>query len=84
VAIGGDREHQARLDRLAVEEHRAGATVAEVAPLLGAGQSEVFPQQIEEGHVGPHRDAVGVTVYSDSYYSLHLYSLRAFSLDRNS
>ena len=69
VALGVGGEHQAGLDRLAVEEHRAGAAGAAVADLLGAGEVEVVAQRVEQrhprldGHL-PHR-AVHLQVQRD-------------------
>ena len=40
----GRRRHQAGADRLAVEQHRAGAAVAGVAADLGAGQPQLVAQ----------------------------------------
>ena len=40
---------QAGTHRLAVDDHRAGAALAfAVAGLLGAGQSQILPQQIQQ------------------------------------
>ncbi len=69
VAVGRHREHETRLDGLAVEEDRARTAVAEVAPPFGAGQPEVVSQQLEEGDVGPHRNAAGVAVDREMDYS---------------
>ncbi len=71
AAVGGDRQHQTRLHRLAVEEDRAGAAVAEVAAPLGTGEPEVVAQQLEKGDVGSHRNAVGIAVDREMNYSLH-------------
>ena len=48
-AVGGDREHQAGVDAAAVEQDGAGAALAVVAALLGAGQIEVLAQGVEQG-----------------------------------
>ena len=42
------RERQAGVDAAAVDEHGAGAALAAVAALLGAGQAGVFAQRIEQ------------------------------------
>jgi len=49
-----DDERQARYDTASVDEHRAGAALAVIAALLGAGQIEAVPQRIEQGR--PRRD----------------------------
>jgi hypothetical protein len=42
------RQGQAGIDALAVDQHRAGAALAAVAPLLGTGQSELVAQRVEQ------------------------------------
>jgi hypothetical protein len=41
-------QRQAGVDALAVEQHRAGAALAMVAALLGAGQVQVLAQRVEQ------------------------------------
>ncbi len=43
-----DREGQTREDGFAVDEHRAGAALAELAAVLGAGELQVFAQHLEQ------------------------------------
>jgi hypothetical protein len=45
-----DREREARVRAAPIEEHGAGATLAVVAPLLGAGQVEHLAQRVEKCH----------------------------------
>ena len=47
-AVVADRQRQARIDAPAVDQHRAGAALAAVASLLGAGQVEALAQQVEQ------------------------------------
>src|SRR5258705_9810906 len=47
----GDRR-DARADRLAVEVHRAGATLCETAAKMRIVQSRLVAKGIEQGHVG--------------------------------
>ena len=47
-AVVADRERQAGIDPPPVDEHRAGAALAAVAALLGAGQIEPLAQQVEQ------------------------------------
>src|SRR5690606_12140894 len=54
---------QAGEDGLAIDEDGAGATVAFVASLLGAGQAENVPERLQERVV--HRDAGLVPVAVD-------------------
>ena len=49
TAVHPDRELAARVDRLAVDEHRAGAALAAIAADLGAGEAEVVAQRLGEG-----------------------------------
>jgi len=53
-ALGLRREHQAGPDRVAVDQHRAGAAHAVLAAQVGAGEPELVPQKICErgAHVG--------------------------------
>ena len=51
---------------LAVEyEHRAGAALAELAAVLGAGEREVFAQHLEEGLVGRDEDVERLAVHAE-------------------
>jgi hypothetical protein len=43
---------QAGIDAAAVDDHGAGAALALVAALLGAGQVQVFAQQVEQRGAG--------------------------------
>src|SRR3974390_2459023 len=47
AAAGLAGEHQAGVPRLAVDQHRAGTAVADVAAELGAGELEGVAQQFE-------------------------------------
>jgi hypothetical protein len=48
ATLDGDREQEAAVDPLAVEQDRAGPTLAVIAALLGAGQTEPFAQRVEQ------------------------------------
>ena len=48
-AVLHHRERQARDDAPAVDQHRAGAALAVIATLLGAGQVEMLAQRVEQG-----------------------------------
>ncbi len=54
--------HQATLDQLAVDEHRAGAAFTGTAAFLVAGQLELFAHEVDQpvvvGHTARHRTAV--------------------------
>src|SRR5262249_30775801 len=52
-AVLHHRERQARIDPPPVDQHGAGAALAVVAPLLGAGEVELKPQRIKQR--GPRR-----------------------------
>ena len=49
VAFVHDRQRQAGIDALAVDQHGAGAALALVAPFLGAGQMQMLAQRVEQG-----------------------------------
>ena len=48
VALAHRRQHRARLDRLAVHQHDAGAAVGRVAAPVGAGQAERLADEVDE------------------------------------
>jgi hypothetical protein len=50
------RERKARQDPLAVDQHRAGAARALIAPLLGAVEMERLAQQVEQRHARVGRE----------------------------
>ena len=47
-ALRGDRQHQAAVHPAAVDQHGAGTALAVVAALLGAGQTEMLAQGVEQ------------------------------------
>ncbi len=49
-----DREQEARPDRLAVHEHRAGTAGAVLAAEVGAGQAEFLTEQVGEQEAWHH------------------------------
>ena len=49
-AVEADGEREAGVDPPAVDEDGAGAALAAVAALLGAGERQAVAQQVEEGH----------------------------------
>src|SRR5438067_978707 len=51
-ALDLDAEDQTGVDQSAIEEHIAGAAVAVVATLLGAGQAQLIAQHFEEALPG--------------------------------
>jgi hypothetical protein len=51
-----DAEDQARQDRLTVEEDGARAALAELAAVLGAGEVQIFTQDLEQRLVWRERD----------------------------
>ena len=54
-AVLHDGEREAGIDAPAVDQHRAGAALAVVAALLGAGEVEMLAQRVEQRR--PGRDA---------------------------
>ena len=53
-AVLHHRQREAGIDAPAVDQHRAGAALAVVAALLGAGEVEMVAQRVEQGR--PRRD----------------------------
>src|SRR5205814_2248873 len=51
-AFGFDAEHAAGVHEAAVDDDRAGSTVAVVAAFLGAGQSELVVEDFEHALAG--------------------------------
>ncbi len=62
-AVVGDGEQQAAVDAPPVDQDRAGAALAVVAALLGTGQAEVFPQQVQERDAVVHVELVRPPVH---------------------
>ena len=62
LALDLRQRHQAAVDDLTVDQHRAGAALALAAALLGAGQTEVLAQRVEQAaHArGVERDVLAV------------------------
>ena len=48
LAVMHDGEREAGIDPAAVHQHRAGAALAVIAALLGAGQIEMVPQRVQQ------------------------------------
>ena len=68
VNLGGG--HQARIDRHAVDQHRARAALSLAAPFLGAGKPAVLAQHVEEALQGMNRDANAFAVKSEAHRQL--------------
>src|SRR5688572_19875547 len=62
LALALEGQHQAGKPRLAVDQHRARAALAELAAVLGAGQIEVLAQDFQQGLVGCKRHLDRLTV----------------------
>src|SRR5512137_2023094 len=69
---GGDRSiaalhrrHQAGERQIAVEEDGAGAALAELAPVLGTGQSQVLAEHLEERLVRVDEDLAPLVVHGE-------------------
>ena len=52
------REHQTGENSPAVHQHRAGATLAMVAPLFGAREFEMIAQPVQQGGAGVEGELV--------------------------
>jgi hypothetical protein len=64
-------EAQAGVDAAAVDQHRAGAALALVATLLGAGQVQVFAQRVEQGGAGVERQFARLAVHAQGDLAGH-------------
>src|SRR5215813_13188676 len=73
VRLGG--EHGARLDRLAVEQHRAGAAGRRLAADVGRGEVRNVAQEVHEQHAV--LDVRGDFLAVDGQFDLH-YALAFF------
>src|ERR1017187_3607064 len=62
LALCFHREIEAGVDRLAVDENRAGAALALLAGTLGPGEAETFPQHFEQRAPGRNEHIVGFAV----------------------
>src|SRR5206468_6995139 len=78
VAVGADRQRDARADHLPVEQHRARPADADAAALLGAGEPEIVPEAIEERAVGRNLHRARRPVDGDTNLAVH--GRRSFSL----
>jgi hypothetical protein len=61
-AVGLDREDIARLDRPAIQVDRAGAALRGVAADVGAGQAQLFAQELDQEGVGFYLRVNGLAV----------------------
>ena len=61
-ALVHHRQRQAGVDAPAVDDHRAGAALAVVAALLGAGQVQVLAQRVEQRGAGVEFELVALAV----------------------
>src|SRR5271165_1448646 len=66
AVVAGDREHQARARRLAVDEDRAGAAYAVLAAEVGSGQIAALTQKISQGQARRHVVGNGGAVDADT------------------
>ena len=71
AALGLQREVGARVHRLAVEQHHAGAALGVVAALLGAGETDVVADGVEKAGAGLELDRVGDAVDGQGGCDLH-------------
>src|SRR6266545_284667 len=71
VAVGLDRQHEAGADRLAVDEHCAGAAHAVLAADVGAGEIQVLTQEVRERRAHVHAAVVLLSVHLQPQWALH-------------
>src|SRR4051812_14576220 len=71
-AVEADRQSEARIDSPAVDQHGAGAALAAVAALLGAGEMHAFAQQVEQGDARvAELDVASLTVDGEADGEVH-------------
>jgi hypothetical protein len=70
AAFALQRELEARKHRLAVDQHRAGAALAELAAVLGAGQMELLAQHLEQRLVGGEEHFLLLAVHAQRHAHL--------------
>jgi hypothetical protein len=63
-SIARDREHEAAVRAAPVEQHRAGAALPVIAPLLGSGEAEPLPQWVEQRGACIDRQAAILSVHA--------------------
>jgi len=62
IAVGLHREHQARPDWSAVDEHGAGSADAVLAAGMRPGQQQALAQSVEQAHAGLDLERMGRAV----------------------
>src|SRR3954470_20108430 len=65
AAAGLDGEHETGADRLAVEQHRAGAAYAVLAAHVRARQAAAVPQRVREQGTRLHVELVRLAVHGE-------------------
>ena len=70
-AVGLRRQHRARLDRLAVDEHRAGSAQARLAADVGSGQPEHFSEVVHQEQAGLHGVLMLASIYLEADWKRH-------------
>ena len=67
VALVHHRERQAGVDPPAVDDHRAGAALAVVAALLGAGEMQMLAQRVEQRGARVELELPGLAIHLKGY-----------------
>src|SRR5712692_9143244 len=67
----GDGEGQAARDAPPIQQDGAGPALPVVAALLGAGESEMFAQRIQQRRAGIDGEPVGRPVHLQSDFKVH-------------
>ena len=65
AAVGLRREHQARADGGAIDDHRAGAAHAMLAADMRAGEQEIVTQKVAQQQARFHATPIGCAVHGD-------------------
>ena len=71
VPIGHDRERDTRTDHFIIHQHRAGAADSNAASLLGAGQTQVVTQTVDQQSIGRNLKLMLFAIHAQFDFLLH-------------
>src|SRR5262249_37346672 len=71
VPLGFEGKNETRINRFAVQQHRTGAALALAAALLGTGQVQLFPQELQERLARLDRHFIGCTIHGQRNETFH-------------
>ncbi len=80
-ALGLDRQNIARLDRVAILDDGAGATLCGVAANVGSGELEVFAYELDQQRIRCYIQGNGLAI--DGELNLHCMCLLRFLVNKS-